>query len=321
MEQWRADLYRDVLYHHGKRGMKWGIRRYQNEDGSLTPLGRKHYGVGKERAKSFDKLNSNKSKARELKDQVGKSKAASDAETDRKNREKADELIRQYNIAGSNPVGDSLRAEKADELIKRYNKAKESGDKDAIESAERDIKSWNEHMRSVYADEQAKADDRKKKAQDDIDAWNESRRKETRDKAEKELADLEAEQAKLTAAQKAANTEDFANKKVLSTNLRTASNSLGTIGSFYSRIKGNRRASRIDFSKLSDDDLRREINRMQLEQNYAKLVSTNTEKGEYRVQSLLNLGAAGLEIGSSAVGLASSLQKLRQDRLLRRYGF
>lgn len=31
------------LYHHGVKGMKWGIRRYQNEDGSLTPAGRKRY--------------------------------------------------------------------------------------------------------------------------------------------------------------------------------------------------------------------------------------------------------------------------------------
>lgn len=31
------------LYHHGVKGMKWGVRRYQNKDGSLTPAGKKRY--------------------------------------------------------------------------------------------------------------------------------------------------------------------------------------------------------------------------------------------------------------------------------------
>ncbi len=33
------------LMHHGIKGQKWGVRRYQNEDGSLTDDGRKHYGL------------------------------------------------------------------------------------------------------------------------------------------------------------------------------------------------------------------------------------------------------------------------------------
>lgn len=32
-----------AIYHHGVKGMKWGVRRYQNKDGTLTAIGKVRY--------------------------------------------------------------------------------------------------------------------------------------------------------------------------------------------------------------------------------------------------------------------------------------
>lgn len=39
-----SSYYHDYLAHHGVKGMKWGVRRFRNHNGSLTSAGKKRYG-------------------------------------------------------------------------------------------------------------------------------------------------------------------------------------------------------------------------------------------------------------------------------------
>lgn len=64
----QSDL--DQLEHWGIKGMKWGIRRYQTKDGSLTPEGRKRYNDDVAKLKAKNAKLDNKLKAKAARDKA-----------------------------------------------------------------------------------------------------------------------------------------------------------------------------------------------------------------------------------------------------------
>lgn len=72
--------YSNELYHHGVKGQKWGFRQYQDSGGSLTPLGRIHYGVGEARKGLSKAASSAKSGASKVGDSIRKKVKPTDEE-------------------------------------------------------------------------------------------------------------------------------------------------------------------------------------------------------------------------------------------------
>ena len=101
------------IVHSGVKGMRWGVRRYQNKDGSLTAAGRKRYGSSKEeamkaRAKAKAKAEKANAKAAKKAEKDGKKlmrKSAKDMTDEELNKAIARaKLEQEYNRMHPEPV-------------------------------------------------------------------------------------------------------------------------------------------------------------------------------------------------------------------------
>lgn len=72
----------DELCHHGIRGMRWGIRRYQNKDGSLTPRGKKRYDAELKKVRAEEKVLKTRQATRAKIEKLEARKQAAAAEKD-----------------------------------------------------------------------------------------------------------------------------------------------------------------------------------------------------------------------------------------------
>lgn len=87
------------LAHHGIKGQKWGQRRWQNEDGTLTSAGRAHYGVGEGGKKTARQFNRQMKKLNRLADKANMDYQA--ARSDKFSRRAMGGMLMTYSSARS----------------------------------------------------------------------------------------------------------------------------------------------------------------------------------------------------------------------------
>lgn len=162
-------MYNNELYHFGVKGMKWGVRRYQNKYGGLTP-------AGKMRMRKLNKLdekddkyrlyrdmsNENISNFSKRKDPVSRllvksnTKALSKYEkTIEKNKEKIQNIIKELKdqdidvVVRYNPYADRMQYKQSDRQIQRARDNKSLYNKFYADDIEGAIKNMSE---TQYAD-------------------------------------------------------------------------------------------------------------------------------------------------------------------------
>lgn len=105
-----------ILQHWGIKGQKWGRRRFQNKDGSLTPEGRKRYGDNSESTDGYGKTPklSRKQRKEQARKAVEEAKAREEAETVEQKRERllkssdASELYKNRDLLSTAEINERL---------------------------------------------------------------------------------------------------------------------------------------------------------------------------------------------------------------------
>ena len=132
------------LKHYGIKGQKWGVRQYQNKDGSLTPAGKQRYGdkdnfekqypVDKKKA-DIALLDTGKKGAKDARE-INKNLMETEKNKTRKKQEKANKLVEEAARESAKRMTDQELREAVNRLNMEENYTRMMSNREYIEVGE-----------------------------------------------------------------------------------------------------------------------------------------------------------------------------------------
>lgn len=285
------------LYHHGIKGQKKGQRRFQNPDGTLTEEGRKRYGVGKGKAKKS---------SNDTTEDTAKTSTPDHADVSTILKESS------LNIKKSDSDNDASGNSKAKTKSDKKNDNDEAEKKKNAEEREKEAekkKDEEEAEREKNAQEREKNKKEREKEEEEAHKRGEERKKEAEKKREEEEREKKENAREREKKKREFDDDDL---KAVKNVTKEASN----IANELSNMAGRKsvKIRRLNLDDLSDDQLRRAIQREQLEKQYDTMFNTkrhNAEARKERTQSFLQNVGGTLAITGSALSIALAVKQLR----------
>ena len=394
MEAWREEL----LYHHGSKGMHWGVWRFRNPDGTLTEAGRRRYGIGPPRGEgssSFKKpssgirrldasnttnralanknrienefgkptgnetssfLNDIKSKGKGLSldemmadSGMGNMSANELIKRNGEDSKKAEDAIEELGLALYDPnkglvvrrdtvLKDPNGYDPDDDLVEVVDSPKktsskgefydveyepvdvhrESSDNNFRKGEDLDSSNKNKAKEAPKSNEQKESPkNNEKKESPKKDEKKEAPKKETSKKEKRSDSDDDSsatpgktpEQLRKERLERRA---DLAMKKqaygtIADEGVKITSN----LATNYGKRQKMHRMNSIDYSNMTNDDLRARTERLNLERNYREAVGANVSNHERRVTSFLETTGTALAVAGSAIGIVVAIKQLK----------
>ena len=76
--------------------------------------------------------------------------------------------------------------------------------------------------------------------------------------------------------------------------------------------RGSSKVTKKSIEEMSDDELRRKLNRLQMEQQYAKLSGADVNRGKQYVEKLIKAGTTAAAVSTTALTLYNNAGKIKK---------